>query len=250
MSTPKYQIIYQFLSEQIRDKKILPGDKIPNESELAAMFQVHRMTVRQAIDKLVNDHMLVRKRGKGTFLLSEKYPVLTRSLEGISTYFDDIVNAGLEPCYRTLEAKIDSFDESITSQLGLQPGDQVVYMKRLMLASNVPLVLERCYLPAELFADILEKELNTMLYKIIRDSYGMTLVHSRQELTAVLPSEEERKLLKIGSTCPCIRVEGVVHNDSGRVIEYTRSLYRGDKYRFQCSIGSYLYNPNPVTDPG
>ncbi|MEE4137438.1 MAG: GntR family transcriptional regulator, partial [Desulforhopalus sp.] len=60
MSTPKYQIIYQYLSEQIRDKKIVPGDKIPNESELATMFQVHRMTVRQAINKLINDHMLVR----------------------------------------------------------------------------------------------------------------------------------------------------------------------------------------------
>ncbi len=247
MSTPKYLKIYQFLSEQIKEGKILPGDKIPNESELAEMFQVHRMTVRQAIDKLVNDHMLVRKRGKGTFLLSAKYPVLTRSLQGISTYYDDIVNAGLEPCYRTLESRIDFFGEDITSQLGLQAEEKVVYMKRLMLASNVPLVLECCYLPAELFADILERKLDTMLYKIIREHYGMTLVHSHQELSAVLPSDEERRLLKIGSTCPCIRVEGVVHNDSGRVIEYTRSLYRGDKYRFQCSIGSYLYNPSTPT---
>jgi GntR family transcriptional regulator len=239
MSTPKYQIIYQYLSEQIRDKKIVPGDKIPNESELATMFQVHRMTVRQAINKLINDHMLVRKRGKGTFLLSEKYPVLTRSLGGIATYHDDIVQAGLEPCYRTLEARIDRTEPEVAAHLGLPQGDPVVYMKRLMLASTIPMVLERCYLPAELFPDILEKELDTVLYKIIHEFYGMNLMQARQELSSVLPSEEERKLLKISSNCPCIKVEGIVHNDKGRIIEYTRSLYRGDKYRFQCSIGRY-----------
>ena len=75
MSEAKYVKIYNWLSEQISNKVFVPGDKIPNETEIAAKFNVHRMTVRQAIDKLVNNHMLIRTRGKGTFLLSEKTPV-------------------------------------------------------------------------------------------------------------------------------------------------------------------------------
>lgn len=236
----KYMAIYEWLSEQITSKVYRPGDKIPNESELSTMFGVHRMTVRQAIDKLVSDHMLVRKRGKGTFLLSEKRPVLTRSLETISTFHEDIAKAGLEPRYKTLEAKIIPADETVAAQLKIAVGSDVIYLYRLMLASDVPLILERCFLPAELFPDLLDHSLDTILYKIINTEYGMNLLHSRQEIGAVMPSDSERKLLKIGERCPCLWSEGVVFNDKGRAVEFTHVIYRGDKYSFKCSIGRYL----------
>lgn len=244
MSEKKHQKIYQYLLDQIQNRIICPGDKLPNENELAEIFQVHRMTVRQATDRLVNDNMVVRKRGKGTFLLAETPPMLTRSLEDISTYYDDVVRAGLAPRYHTLEAGLASADTQVAINLGLQVNERVVFIKRLMLGDSVPLMVERCYLPAALFASILDKELNTMLYVTIHEEYGYNLTRSRQELMAVLPSEAERKLLKIKSHCPCISVEGVVYSDTGVPIEFTRSLYRGDKYRFKCSIGAYVYGDN------
>ena len=204
------------------------------------MFGVHRMTVRQAIDKLVNDHMLVRKRGKGTYLLSEKRPVLTRSLETISTYHDDIAKAGLEPRYKTLEARIIPAEEAVAAHLGLPAGSDVVYLYRLMLANDVPLVLEHCYLPADIFSGLLERSLDEILYKIIISEYKMSLNYSRNEIGATLPTDGEKKLLKIGDDCACLWVEGVVFNDEGRAVEFSRALYRGDKYRFKCSIGKYM----------
>jgi len=236
-SKPKYMIIFEWLSEQIRNKTIKPGDKIPNENELAAMFNVHRMTVRQAIDKLVDDHMLVRKRSKGTFLLSEKSPVLTRSLENITTYHDDIVKAGLEPRYKTLEAKVIPGEESVTSTMGLKPGDPVVYLKRLMLANNVPLVVERCYLPHALFPGISEENLNAPLYTLMLQKYNVAPHHSNQEISAVMPGVHERKLLKISESTPGILVQCLVYDNAGQVIEYSQSFHRGDKYKFRCSIG-------------
>ena len=149
----------------IEYKKFLPGDKIPNEIDIAKKFNVHRMTVRQAIDLLVSNHMLIRIRGKGTFLLSEKTPVLTRSLKEISSYYEDIVKAGLTPRYKTLIAVIKEADEYISEKLEVNVGSQIVYLKRLMLANDMPLVLERCYLPEELFPDILKKNTNNMIYK-------------------------------------------------------------------------------------
>lgn len=244
MSEAKYVKIYNWLSEQISNKVFVPGDKIPNETEIAAKFNVHRMTVRQAIDKLVNNHMLIRTRGKGTFLLSEKTPVLTRSLAGISTYYDDIVRAGLEPKYKTIHAMIQDPCEETAGKLGLQAGEQIIFLKRLMLANNVPLVLEHCYLPEELFPDILDKNLNSILYNVIREEYGMKLMHSSQEIGAILPEESDRKILKISSTNACLWVESVVFNDAGRAVEYAYSLYRGDKYRFRCDIDNYMYLGN------
>lgn len=241
----KHQVIYEWLSDQITGKRYRPGDKIPNESELAAMFGVHRMTVRQAINRLVADHILVRKRGKGTFLLSEKSPVLTRALENITTYHADIVAAGLEPRYVTLEAAILPASEEEAASLGLSPGDPVASLYRLMLASGVPLVLERSRLPAELFPGILEHRLDVRLYDVVGRAYPMNLVRSRQEIGAVLPTRREAELLQIAETCPCIWVESVVFNDEGRAVEFSRALHRGDKYRFTCSIGRYLCD-----DPG
>ncbi|MBZ2171900.1 GntR family transcriptional regulator [Nitratidesulfovibrio sp. SRB-5] len=242
MGKSKYLVIYEWLSEQIRNKVYQPGDKIPNESDLAAMFGVHRMTVRQAIDKLVNDHMLVRKRSKGTFLLSEKSPVLTRSLESITTYYDDIVSAGLAPHYKTIAAGIEYADAEVAAHLNLAERQPVIFLYRLMLASGVPLVLERSILPTDMVPDFLEKKLDTVLYKVLHEDYGMRLLYSRQELGAVMPTESERKHLKIGDNCPCIWVESVVYTDTGRAVEYSRALHRGDKYRFRCAIGGYVYD--------
>jgi len=236
----KYMAIYEWLSGQITNKALRPGDKIPNEEELASMFGVHRMTVRQAIDKLVGDHMLVRKRGKGTFLLSDQRPVLTRSLETITTYHDDIAKAGFEPKYKTLEARSIPAPEAVAGRLDVAPGTEVITLYRLMLASNVPLVLERCYLPAELFPGLVDRPLDTVLYKVLSHDFKMNLNYSRNEMGAVLPTQEEQHLLKIGPDCPCMWVEGVVYNDEGRAVELSRALYRGDKYRFKCSIGKYL----------
>lgn len=236
----KYMAIYEWLSGQITNKTLRPGDKIPNEEELAGMFGVHRMTVRQAIDKLVSDHMLVRKRGKGTFLLSDQRPVLTRSLETITTFHDDIVKAGFEPQYKNLESQVIPATDAVANRLDIAPATPVISLNRLMLASDVPLVLERCFLPAELFPGLLDRPLNTVLYKVLSRDYKMNLNYSRNEMGAVLPSQEEQLLLKIRPDCPCMWVEGVVYNDEGRAVELSRALYRGDKYRFKCSIGRYL----------
>ena len=240
MTESKYLTIYNWLSDQIKNKVFKPGDKIPNETELAEMFHVHRMTVRHAIDKLVSSHMLIRTRGKGTFLLSDKEPILTKSLEGISSYYDDIVKLGMTPRYKTLESKIMEQHDSIGEKLGLDIGEPVVYLKRLMLANDIPMVIEICYLPEKFFSDILDRNLNTILYKLIREEYGMKLMHSSQEIGAILPDEQDRKILKISNTCACIWVEGIVYNELGQAVEYTKSIYRGDKYKFKCNIGNYI----------
>lgn len=236
----KYMVIYDWLSERIADKTYQPGDRIPNECDLAAMFGVHRMTVRQATNKLVGEHILVRKPSKGTFLLSEKSPVLTRMLANITTYHDDIAAAGLEPQYKTIDARIVPCPEELAPRLGLAPGDPTVYLSRLMLASKVPLVLERGHLPADVFPGIVDMDLNTGLYFIMSHQYSITPKRSYQEIEAVMPTPAEQKLLKIGDRCPCLLVRTEVQDDQGRTVEVSSALHRGDKYRFRCAIGQYL----------
>ena len=234
---PKYLLIYEWLSKQIESRQYRPGDRIPSEHELAAMFQVHRMTIRQAIEKLIEDHLLVRKRHSGTFLLSEKSPMLIRrSLENVRTYYDDIRQAGFEPSYKTLEAKVISGTEPDVSKLGLQAGDPILSIYRMILANNMPLALEKCYLPNNLFPGLIDQNFDTALYDLMRD-YQIVPHYAEQEIGAVLPNASERKLLKVKETCACIQISSLVFDQSRRPIELSVALHRGDKYRFRCSIG-------------
>ena len=237
----KHMIIYEWLTDQINNKKFIPGDKIPGEEELAKMFGVHRMTVRQAIDRLVSEHMLVRKRAVGTFLLSNKKPMLVKSLQDISTYHDDIVSIGLSPEYRIIESSIIPASEEVASALNLQIGENVIFVYRVMLASGVPLVIEKSFLPEDMFPGMINFDMKTMIYNIIRENYSMKLVHSRQEIGAVAPSSLESSLLQIDNCCPCLSVESIIYNDLGRPVELSQSVYRGDRYRFNCTIGKYMY---------
>ncbi len=234
---PKYLLIYEWLSKQIENKEYRPGDRIPSEHELAAMFKVHRMTVRQAIDKLIETHLLVRKRHSGTFLLSEKTPMLIRrSLGNIPIFSDDIRQAGFDPSYKTLEAKIITSTEPEASKLGLGDGDPVLSIYRMMLANKMPLALERCYLPDKLFPGLIDRNFDTVLYDLMKD-YQIEPHFAEQEIGAVLPNLSECKLLKVKEACPCIQITSLVFDQSGRPIELSVALHRGDKYQFRCSIG-------------
>lgn len=236
----KYMMIHEWLSEQIAQGKYQPGDKIPNEIELAAMFGVHRMTVRQAVDKFVADNVMIRKPSMGTYLLPAGRTVPTRSFAAISSYHNDIARAGFEPCYKLLEVKVVKAEEYVAQQLGLSTDADVIFLFRLMLASGVPLVLERSYLPANLLSGILGCPLDTNIYEIIAKNYSMNLAFSRNEIGATIPNREERKLLKINAQCACLWVDGVVYNDQNLAVEYSRALCRGDKYRFNCPSGRYV----------
>ena len=239
MNKPKYMAIYEWLSDQIREKKFHPGDRIPNETEIAAMFNVHRMTVRQAINKLVGDHIIVRKRNRGTYLLSERSPVLTRTLDNVPTYHDDIVRAGLEPGYKTIEARQMEGDPAIASQLGLGETEGIIFTHRLFYASGIPIAIEKSYVPEKMFPGLHIMNLDTVLYNIMINKYKIAPAYSRHEISVAMPNGEEKRLLKIKENIPCMLVESLVFDNNGAIIEFSCSLHRGDKYRFRCARGQY-----------
>lgn len=236
MTQPKYMHIYNWLSEQIKNKQFAPGERMPSEVELAARFNVHRMTVRQAINKLVADHLIVRKRNRGTFLLSDRRPVLTRILDSVSTYHEDIVRAGLEPGYQTIDARIVDYDDPLVGHLETKPDKRIVFLHRVFLASGVPIAIERSYLPESVFPGIIGHNLNTMLYGIMKKHYGVIPSYSKHEIGVVNPGAVERKRLRITRDIPCLLVGSLVYDSRDRVIEVSEALFRGDKYRFKCSM--------------
>lgn len=239
---PKYVHIYNWLIGKVEQGNIKVGDKIPTEAELARLFSVNRMTVRQALDELVKDEMIIRKRGKGTFLVSDKPMALTRRLSNIVAFHQDLEEHGIKPNFNTIEKEVTVAKGKVAESLGIEEGSRVLHVLRLLLADDVPVLIERNYLPYELFEDLIAVDLNTNLYNLLVEQHEIVLNRSEQTMSAVLPSDEERKLLNVSRFTPCMFVESVMYDQNDRPIELLYSTYRGDKYRFRYESGHYIYD--------
>jgi len=238
---PKYAQIRNWIQAMISRGRIRKGDKLPTEEELAKMFNVNRMTVRQAIDTFVIQKMVVRQRGRGTFLVNEKPQELVYELDNITSFTDKMKTMGITPSTQTYESDVIEATDEIADILQLGSDRRVVYLWRAKLANREPVLIQRHYLPYQEFKDILEMDINQSLYHLLVEEFAITLHHSTQIFSASLATEEDQKIFGIFGPFPCIVLESVIYDESNIPIELLYSTYRGDRYRFEVHSGQYIF---------
>ncbi len=238
---PKYVQIHNWLSGMIRRGNIRKGDQLPTEEELARMFGVNRMTVRQAIDAFVNERMVVRQRGKGTFLVKDQARDLIHELHNISSFADDMERMGLTPTTETLKVEVIEADARTQEMLGLTTFTKVIHTLRVRKADGEAVLIERSYLPYREFSEILNEDLSGSLYHLLVEKFKVNLHHSTQVFSAVISTVEDQRIFGLADPCPCIQLESVIYDPDNIPIELLISCYRGDKYRFKVEAGEYLF---------
>ena len=140
---PLYHQLYQILRGNIWRGKWEPGDMIPPESELTERYGVSRTTVRQVLDMLVNEGLIYRQQGRGTFVA---HPTVEQTLVRIVSFTDDMVQRGFKPGTRVLSAKLIPAPEDIARRLEIAPGEELACIKRLRLADEEPMSIEESHL--------------------------------------------------------------------------------------------------------
>jgi GntR family transcriptional regulator len=237
---PKYLQIYDYLHGMIRRNKIEFGDKLPTEMELAERFKVNRMTVRKALDKLVVEEMVVRKRGQGTFLISNTPNEFIYSLDITTGFFNDIRNYGLQPSSETLKVEVMEANKKTTALLELNTDTRVIFMLRVFYANDEPLMIEKNYMPYSEFKELLNVDLSGLRYPVLKEKYNIVPHQANQTFTAVLCDEEAMNIFGFTKLQACVELEFVVYDASNVPIEVGYYLYRGDKYKFNISSIEYL----------
>ncbi len=237
---PKYLQIYDYLHGMIRRNKIELGDKLPTEMELTERFNVNRMTVRKALDKLVVEEMVVRKRGQGTFLISKTPQEFIYSLDITTGFFKDIRNYGLQPSTKTLKVEVIAANKKIAALLELNKDKRVIIMLRVFYANDEPIMIEKNYMPYSEFKDLLTMDLSGLRYPVLNEKYNIVPHHANQTFTAVLCDEEAMNLFGFSKLQACVELEFVVYDASNVPIEVGYYLYRGDKYKFNINSIEYL----------
>ncbi len=242
-ATPLYIQLKQVLRTRIENGHWAPHDRLPSERELAEQYSISRMTVRQALLEMTQEGLIYARVGKGTFV-SE--PKIDQQLLELTSFSEDMRRRGLHPFGQVLEARLGPASPKVAQALQILPDTEVIILTRIRLANGEPLALETAYLPHHLCPNILQHDFAVeSLYDVLRNSYGYQLVQARQTIEATLAGQRELELLELAPPAPMLAMERVTFTDQGFPIEYVRSAYRGDRYKFRA-----LLCPTPATDVG
>jgi GntR family transcriptional regulator len=233
---PLYIQLKESLVADIRAGHYGLHQRLPSERELAVQFNVSRMTARQALLELVREGLIYTRVGKGTFVAAPKIDQQLRALTGFS---EDVQARGGQPSSRVLEARAIVPPPEAASALRLEPGSQIILLSRVRLADDLPLAVERAYLPLALVPGLLQHDFATeSLYSVLRGDYGFRLVLAEQTIEAALADGRELELLELTPPAAVLKMQRLTSTDGGAPLEYVCSTYRGDRYKFRSVLQS------------
>lgn len=228
---PIFKQIAEQLRHQIENGELRFGDVIPGERELADSLNVSRMTLRAAIDQLVNDGLLVRQRGRGTIVSNLRINKQAQVI-GFMSFSEEMRARGLEPSSRILSFKSEIADAAVAAQLDLPLGAQVILLKRVRMANLEPMALEKCYVPYERFRPLLTFDLSARsLYDILEQEFDTRPTLCQETVEAVALDAPEARDLSVKRGEPALLVTRVTRDARGSLIEAEQTLYRSDRYR-------------------
>lgn len=210
-----------------------PGSPVPPERELAEQYATSRTTVRQALGELVAEGRLLRVQGKGTFVAG---PKVAQSLQ-LTSYTEDMRAQGMTPTTRMLELGYVTADETMADRLDIKTGGRVLRIHRLRMADGEPMAIETTHLAARRFPGLRRQlDRHPSLYQALSTAYGVRLVEAEETIETVLATPHDAQLLGVDVGVPLLSLSRHSFDTDGEPVEYVRSLYRGDRYKFVARI--------------
>lgn len=229
---PLYLQLKRWIEDAVHKGVIKPGDALPSERDLALKVDVSRVTVRKAVQHLVRDGLLVQRHGSGTFVAPQTHRV-EQSLSQLTSFAEDMARRGMDVRSDWLDRGLYHPSPEETVVLGLSSGERVARVARLRISSDQPLAIERAALSAEILPD--PGAIGASLYAHL-DKSGNRPVRAIQRIRAVSAEGEDARLLDVPEGAAVLHIERISYLGSGRVIEFTRSVYRGDTYDFVAEL--------------
>ncbi len=209
------------------------GEIIPPERELCEEYGISRMTARQAIVELVNEGILYREQGRGTFVAGEK---VKQEAERLASFTEDMAGRGHETTSSVLDAESVEAGPVVARLLGIEETEKVVRIRRVRHADGEPMALETSHLLHEVAEGLLRLDLSSRsIYDELRTG-GLSIAWAEQSYEATVINELEAEHLGISTGSPALLIERVTHDDRDLAFEYVKSTYRGDRYRITTTL--------------
>ncbi len=229
---PLYYQLRNAILEQIESGILAPGDTLPTERELIDRYRVSRITVRQALSSLMADGLLYRQRGLGTFVRKSR---IEQELSTLTGFSEEMIARGLVPGTRLISAEWVEADGAVAAKMRVEPGARIFRLVRLRLANGEPMAFDVNYLPTKIGEELQKENLEEALYTLF-PKLGIELDWADQAIQAAAADELVAQHLSIKKGTPVLLMERVVSATDGRVVEYSRTSYRSDRYIYRVRL--------------
>jgi GntR family transcriptional regulator len=230
---PLYVQIRDRLRRQILDGSYEVHARLPSENEMMNTFGVSRITIRQALRDLHNEGLVFSAQGKGTFVSKPKAVQNVQRLEGFG---EAMAAQGYEASARVLSIQQMKAPKAVVAALDLQPGDDVVEVKRVRYLNRSPVCIDDSYFPMDIGRKMFSLDLSGDIFPLLENFFGIPLGGADIGLDATLADEEAQQYLNLKTGEAILRVERLTHDQNGRPIDFEYLCYRGDSYKYQFRI--------------
>jgi GntR family transcriptional regulator len=228
---PIYQQMNEILRELLRTGEFTEGDKFLTERQIAERFQVSRPTANKVLGGMVSEGLLEFRKGVGTFVCP---PRLDYDIQSLVSFTEKVKEAGKVPGTRILQferVKASDAEAEIAAKLQVDRDRELFAITRLRLADNVPVILEKRWVPTDVFPGLTRQELRGSFYTLCQQKYGLRIAESDQTIRAVKLMGKEAKALETRSGSPAFLVSAVGYSGP-TATWWEKTLYRGDAYEF------------------
>ena len=225
---PAYIRIHDAIKKEIDRGVWEIGQRLPSERDLADDYEVSRMTLRQAITLLVEEGILERRVGSGTYVASHR---VQEKMRGTTSFTEIVRSQGKTPSSQVVSYQRKPANETEIQQLQLKPSDYVVRMERVRYADNVPLVFEVASIPEKLIREFKREDITEHFFQTLTDN-GYEIGKSQQTIYAKNASERVANYLKVPKNHAVLALTQVSYFTDGRPFEYVHSQYVGDRFEF------------------
>ena len=229
---PLYTQLADIIKEMINNKELQEGHYLMSERDICKIQNISRMTVNKAIISLVNDGILERRQGKGTFVSYKKQNLTYAKMQG----FTEIAkNKNLNVKNKILKFELKTPSNKVKEYLQLEDTDSLVFqIERIRFIDDEPTILEKIYIP-EYMCPALSEDLvsNNSIYKLYREKYLHKTQIAKQVINPIILNKSQSKTLNVDSNTLALKIDRVVSTDKDEVLEYTSSLFITDKHQYE-----------------
>lgn len=228
---PLYVQLEEKLRADIAQGKWKANDRFPSENELNQMYGPSRMTVRSVVNQLVNDGLLYRVQGKGTFVASPKISTRSPAFKGIRAQLEAM---GYETSIRVTRAELIVPSQSLREKLQLTPADKVYVVERVRTVSGIPISIHTSSIPYKLAPNLLAfLEEREPLSATLEKHFHLKMFHTEETLESVPATKVEAEILQIKRGFSLILMEDLLYNEARLPYERTKILFRGDQIKLK-----------------
>jgi GntR family transcriptional regulator len=231
--SPLYMQVAATLRAQIVEGRIKTGEALPSERDLSAIMGASRVTVRKATEMLIDEGLLSRRQGSGTFVT----PRIQAPGSFLTSFSEDAQARGETADTRWITKVIDDASDEEIRVLDLAPGAKVARLNRVRMVGGEALAIENAVVPADMIDEI--ETMDPSLYKALSER-GNRPMTGQQKIRAGLAGPTEAALLDIPEGSEILRIERLTRRADGHPVEFTRSAYRGERYEFVSELRGAL----------